>query len=343
MNRCEVRCALEAIAEEEVPDIVDMWPDVQRRIIGASAARRPRRFPHQRGVFLPVVVLLVGICLAGSAYASLPLAQQALQRFQPQVSQAVLVPPLALSQTAHGATMTVNLAYTDAKETVIGFSVSGEVPPAIMTASGTTLTGPSGLRVDGPGRPYYVGAEGGAPIYLEWFGGTQSTSLQAVNLTLQQGPFKFRVPASVGKSRLEDKQQAAEVNGWTVALDSIAVTPSMVVVALRGAGPDASVDIVADGKRFHLYSDGEILSRDMRACWRQHEQCSSLWKDHETEYTLTDLGQDHNVDVAATANAIRQLSGATGPWLVSVAPDDRVPDPIFRLPRGEWTFSVNPQ
>ncbi len=343
MNRYGVRRVLEAIAEERVSDVVDMWPDVQRRIVGASAAGHPGRFPHQRRVFLPVVVLLVRICVAGSAYASLPLAQQALQRFQPQVSQAVLVPPLALSEAAHGAKMTVDLAYTDAKETVIGFSVSGEVPSAIMTASDTTLMGPSGLRVDGPGRPYYVGAVGGAPIYLEWFGGTQSGSLHTVNVTLQQGPFKFRIPATVGESRLEDKQQAAEVNGWTVALDSVAVTPSMVVVALRGAGPDASVDIVADGKRFHLYSDGEILSRNMRACWRQHEQCSSLWKNHETEYTLTVLGQDHNVDVTATANAIRQISGATGPWLVSVAPDDSVPDPIFGLPRGEWTFSVNPQ
>lgn len=343
MNRYEVRRALEAIAEEEVPDVVDMWPDVQRRIVGASAARHPGRFPHQRGAFLPVVVLLVGICVAGSAYAGLPLAQQALQRLQPQVSQAVLVPPLALSQTAHGTTMTVNLAYTDAKETVIGFSVSGELSSAIMTASGTTLTGPSGLRVDGPGRPYYVGAAGGAPTYLEYFGGTHSLSLHTVNLTLQQGPFKFRIPASVGKSRLEDKQQVDEVNGWTVALDSVAVTPSMIVVALRGAGPDASVDIVADGRRFHLYSDGVILNRDMRECWRQHEQCSSLWKNHETDYTVTDLGQDHNVDVTATANAIRQLSRATGPWMVSVAPDNSVPDPLFRLPRGKWTFSVNPQ
>lgn len=138
MRDQQLRRILDELASREIPADVDLWPTIRARLLNASRARRPAR-PISRlrwALLFPVLALVMAV----TAYAMTALWGR-MPFWQP-VEENELGTALHLSQTMNGYTVTLERAYADANQILIGFTVTGPEDRPVM-ASGT-LRGPDG-------------------------------------------------------------------------------------------------------------------------------------------------------------------------------------------------------
>jgi len=118
---------LREIAEQQIPDDVDLWPAIRAQV---RLQRRPFRLEWLRPTtrlgwaFLALALFLA---LGTVAYAVAPVVEQLFRQEAGlrHIEQADLVQELNLSQTVAGVTVTLERAYADVNRVVIGFTVSG--------------------------------------------------------------------------------------------------------------------------------------------------------------------------------------------------------------------------
>lgn len=116
---------LNEIAEDEVPATLDMWPAIRGRLTPGRSAPRWVVATRLGWASLILVALLL---LGGVAYALSPAIAQVFRSFLPgwqHVEESHLAQELSLSQTIDGVTVTLERAYADANEIIIGYSVKG--------------------------------------------------------------------------------------------------------------------------------------------------------------------------------------------------------------------------
>lgn len=246
--------------------------------------RLPALAPRRLGV--AATGLLAALVLAAAAAPVLmPLLDQVFARNArtQRVDGRQLGRDLNLSQTANGFTVTVGRVYADANEITIGYTVTGPPgrdyvniavrdaaehgAPTLIDARGQRLkVAPSQVetRVQGEqqaGLMHYETAEiAGAPaaLALQW-------TVGALRVTERSNPagayyipgpfvFDFTVPFELGRTL--ELNQSVEVGGTTVTLERVVATPVSTRVYLRGAGPNAQVELTVDGTTHALQEPG---------------------------------------------------------------------------------------
>ncbi|MBC7251670.1 MAG: DUF4179 domain-containing protein [Anaerolineae bacterium] len=128
MEKQPVTRILQEIAEQGVPATVDLWPAIRTRL--QPQRRIPRRARWMPATRLGWAGLILGaLLLFGSvAYALNPALSQVFRAFFPgwqHIEESRLAQELNLSQTQDGVTVTLERAYADANEIIIGYTVKG--------------------------------------------------------------------------------------------------------------------------------------------------------------------------------------------------------------------------
>ena len=145
---------LKEIVERDVPDQVDLWPDIRARVDATRQSPRGnkrvsqwwvvhRPVPRWGWAFPTLIVLLL---LSATVYAISPFINQVFHLVPSwqYLEQENLLHDIQLSQTAGGVTVTLEKVYADAHQILIGYSVSGS-PDASLHNSEATLTDINGI------------------------------------------------------------------------------------------------------------------------------------------------------------------------------------------------------
>lgn len=121
MNRQQLRHVLDELAAREVPDHTDLWPGLQARLSAPATPRpRTRAVVHWGRALAAVGLALV---MAATVYAAGNL-WEALPFWQP-VASAGLGEELHLTQSLNGYRVTLERAYADANQILVGFTIAG--------------------------------------------------------------------------------------------------------------------------------------------------------------------------------------------------------------------------
>lgn len=127
MEKQTVTRILQEIAEQGVPANVNLWPAIHTRL--QPQRRIPRRARWMPATRLGWIGLILGaLLLFGSvAYALHPVIGQVFRMLPgwQYVEESRLAQELNLSQTQDGVTVTLERAYADANEIIIGYTVKG--------------------------------------------------------------------------------------------------------------------------------------------------------------------------------------------------------------------------
>lgn len=129
--------ALRACAEHRVPDTADPWPAIRERALDRQ--RRPslrvRLVPRTRigWVFVVLVMMLFGT----AGFAATGWVDELFRYTAPEIGEANLGVPVNEEQTVDGVTFTLERAYADEDNVVVGYSVDGfDNRPAYYPTSG---------------------------------------------------------------------------------------------------------------------------------------------------------------------------------------------------------------
>ena len=123
-ERKHIEDALRACAEAGVPEVVDPWPGIRER---ALAGRRPvgrSRFVPRTRTGLAFAVLLM-MLFGTVGFAATGWIDELFGYFAPEVQEANLGVQLNDERTVDGVTFTLERAYADEDNVVIGYSVKG--------------------------------------------------------------------------------------------------------------------------------------------------------------------------------------------------------------------------
>jgi hypothetical protein len=114
--------ALREIAEQEIPDTMNLYPQ-----IAAQAEKTMLRAARARGAWVLVAAAML-LLTAAAAFAVVrwQISDPGLEGAQ----AADLITPLDLEQTIDGVTVTLDYGYLDANRVSVGYTVSGELAPA---------------------------------------------------------------------------------------------------------------------------------------------------------------------------------------------------------------------
>ncbi|MBA3423712.1 MAG: DUF4179 domain-containing protein [Rubrobacter sp.] len=130
MNKHErISKALHRYAEMRVPDEADPWPEIRESISGDAAvtgsphSRRFRLVPRTRAglVFMVLLMMLFGTV----GFAAIGWIDELFQDFASEIRESSLGVQLNQKQTVDGITFTLERAYADEDNVVIGYSVEG--------------------------------------------------------------------------------------------------------------------------------------------------------------------------------------------------------------------------
>jgi hypothetical protein len=159
MKEQQVTQILQEIAEQEVPDNVDLWPAIRARV--QPRRRSPRWAQLMPATRLGWAFMALVLCLAfgAVAYAVVPVVSRLFQQEAGlrHVEQANLVQELNLSQTVDSVTVTLERAYADTNRIVVGFTIKGlngqRYDPyhhlTLTDMAGTVFSGTIGFGVTG--------------------------------------------------------------------------------------------------------------------------------------------------------------------------------------------------
>jgi len=271
---------LEGIAEDEVPTTLDLWPAIRAQI-------QPRRGSSRRAHRIPVTRLgwaglLVGALLlfGGIAYALTPALGQVFRTFFPgwqHIEEAHLAQESNLSQAMNGVTVTLERAYADANQIVIGYTVKGLADQnlhvsrmSLTDEQGRVFSQMAGAGMAGtpdiPGEGAYVTAFDASVVedkpeslhlhltmhLVKW------TLVKAPTATLPEpsepgvivaqpqtlreemvgAPFTFDFSVPFIPGQTVEVQQAVEAAGVTMKLKRVVITPSETRAILCFEPPD---------------------------------------------------------------------------------------------------------
>ncbi len=119
---------LNEIAEDGVPASLDMWPAIKDRLQPGRPSSRPARWMPVTRLGRASLMLVALLLLGGTVYALTPAIGQVFRAFLPgwqYVEESHLTREIGLSQTIDGVTVTLERAYADANEIIIGYTVTG--------------------------------------------------------------------------------------------------------------------------------------------------------------------------------------------------------------------------
>jgi hypothetical protein len=354
MKHHVVRQALTETAERSVPVAPDLWPAIHARVLRSRSrplpvGSRPRR--HWVAVGCALLASSILLALGGAAYADRPLIDQLFNYTAPQITSHRMETTLNLSQTIGGVTVSVERVYADADTTFVGYTVSGATAVSMeqILDQAPTLTDDQGHSLD-----YRYASSSMSDVrnssraVLVAFAGLTSMATRQAYLQMQLGPytFHFSVPVAPGVV-LHPDDQSAITDGWTVSLDGLAITPSGVRVTLRGAGPDADVEVETGGSTYKLQQAGFTGTLAMKDCFNRRQHCPALWKSRDFDYLAVAEspagydGRGLEEDVGKTIHWIDLLRNSHGAWTVTVRPDPSYNDPSLELEGGPWIFHLN--
>jgi len=388
MREAQLRQALLDLAAQGAPGEPDLWPGIRTRLVEERArsgwrwAITERSAPHRRSRWkrLPsragvLTLALVGLLLAGTGYAALPLIQQNLSGSPEGQQMLAYGKTMHMMRTVAGFTVSLEFAYADQTGGLLGYTITASDGRAFGNElAQVTLTTPDGTNVPitgGSGTGAQAGLTGNfigfgsipdlngrneAPLRLSvnaletnWPNGISQTVV---------GPWVFDFTAPIAPTRFIEPHQTVVADDWAVTLESILMTPPGTWVTLRGAGPDADVEILAGGKSYHLYESGDGATgagpgRAVKLCFAAHRRCPDLWKDLDATYEAVAMEPACSLlcrlrgdkpglqeDKAKTAEWMRELRQAHGEWTIVVRPDPSFTNPIFALRGGPWVFHV---
>ena len=380
VREAQLRRVLADLAEQGEPDL---WPGIRTRLVeerarhGSRWAITRRSAPHRasRWKRLPSRAGVLALALVGTGYAALPLIQQNLSGSPEGQQMLAHGKTMHLLRTVAGFTISLEFAYADQTGGLLGYTITAPDGRAFGNElAQVKLTTPDGTNVSITGGSS-TGAQAGLTGNFIGFGripdlnGQNEVSLHlSVNAietnrpdgTSQTvgGPWVFDFTAPVALTRLIESHQTVIADGWPVTLQSVSMTPPGTWVTLRGAGPDADVAILAGGKSYHLYENGDGATgagpgRAVKMCFAAHRRCPDLWKDLDATYEAVAMEPAYSLatwlrgdnpglqeDKAKTAEWMRELRQAHGEWTIIVRPDPSFTNPIFALRGGPWVFHV---
>jgi hypothetical protein len=294
MDERLIRQALEEQARKDIPDDMNLIPEVYERVgRGTRAAARSR-------LSWVAVAVLGMLAVTVVAYAAARLLQDSPR--DPGLTgagEADLVTELNLQQSYEDFTVTVEYAYADVNRISIGFQVSGTSP------IGTTYEITSDALTDSEGYEYQLlfggggggGGGGSEAPQVHTYSYTQSSSYHvpayaevpdALNLRLELGVkritstrpdsagtpqpvegapiieqleplvFEFSVPFIPGQ--VIEPEQTASANGITLTLEKLVIAPSLTRATVCFAEvPEANyfplVSLTVDGEAVALASE----------------------------------------------------------------------------------------
>ncbi len=186
MKEQQVTRSLQKLAEQEVPNNLDLWPAIKARLQPRQRTSRPARWMPVTRLGWASLVLGALLLFGGVAYGLNPALSQVFRLFFPgwqHIEEAQLAQEVNLSQTLDGVTVTLERAYADANEIIIGYTVKGltdqklhfsrinltdEQGTVFSEMAGAGVTGVSdilGVRVQlPPGEGAYVTAFDASPV-----------------------------------------------------------------------------------------------------------------------------------------------------------------------------------
>lgn len=386
MREAQLRQALVDLAAQGAPGELDLWPGIRTRLVEERARRgwrwaitrrspthrtsRWKRLPSRAGF---LALALVGLLLVGTGYAALPLIQQNLSQSPEGQQMLAYGKTMHLVRTVAGVTVSLEFAYADQTGGLLGYTITAPDGRAfgnelaqvkLTTPDGTNLpiTGGSGTGAQAGLTENFIGfgsipdLNGRNEVSLRLSVNAIETNRPDGTARTVPGLWVFDFTAPVAPTRFIEPHQTVVADDWAVTLESVVMTSPGTWVTLRGAGPNADVEILAGGKSYHLYESGDGATgagpgRAVKMCFAAHRRCPELWKDLDATYQAVAMEPAYSLatwlrgdkpglqeDQAKTAEWMRELRQAHGEWTIVVRPDPSFTNPIFELRGGPWVF-----
>lgn len=155
VERKHIEDALRACADAGVPETIVPWLEIRERVLAERRPARRSRFVPRTWTGLAFAVLLV-MLFGTVGFAATGWIDEILQNSAPEIVEDNLGVPLNERQTVDGVTFTLERAYADEGNVVVGYSIEGFE----NWNSGYPTSGPTAM-VDGSDRTFeYVGGGG---------------------------------------------------------------------------------------------------------------------------------------------------------------------------------------
>ncbi|MCG8346341.1 MAG: DUF4179 domain-containing protein [Chloroflexales bacterium] len=283
----DVRLAYQDSEPPQLRTVIDKLAEAQSNHVPA-----PRRTQLVRRFSALGLALCSILALIGASYAAFPVLERAFQlrTGTGAILTGGLGKEINVAQSIDGFTVTVRHVYADPNQIVIGYTVSG--PPertfnnVMAWGEYTSTSARSPFLLDQYGNEFRGGLGGAQPgmqdgvaaALLTYDGvGIQpdvselQVQLRIAKLTAYErlgddefqdvivtGPFVFDLTIPIEPGRTANLQQVSDVGGTKVTLERVVTTPTGTRVSLRGAGPNADVQLTVAGKTYALHPpDGQ--------------------------------------------------------------------------------------
>lgn len=309
---------------------------LDERVARMLAAPAARRAPSGMGRLLRPMALAAALALAaGAVAAAISLIDRLAEETSPGWATAwERAEVLGIQRTDAGLTLTIERAYVDVNQVMLGIAIDGLDPLQLGNGAHrlswrTTLTGPNGwtpLPEESNNVARVVDGDQSAFIFT--FGlppsiaGMWELSVTAVgygegNMTEGSWTFAFELPEPAGTTVTADASDT--VGDATLTLTELRVTPSIVVARIR-------LDIA--GTTFAGWSagtgqDGEVM-RHGEATYQIGEETIYAATPQENEY-LTSAGTENAagsweivIPELGYTTADGEGVGVVGPWTLTV-------------------------
>lgn len=181
MQDSEIVQCLHEIAEQEVPAHVDLWPAIRAQITVPQRLSLGTRLKPTTRWSWGLAVLGIFLIMGGISYALGPVISRIFEMIPSwqHLEESQLVQDLHLSQTVEGVTVTLEAAYADANQILIGYRVSGLTDPrahigemVLTDQEGTEFEGTTGVGVTGTSDLLKVRLSEGERSYVFAFDGS---------------------------------------------------------------------------------------------------------------------------------------------------------------------------
>ncbi len=158
MNEQRIIQALHESAEQAIPADLDLWPTIQARLQPQQRPSRWMRLIPTTRLGWALLILALFLALGAAAYTVDPAVSKLFQQMVGlrHVEQTKLVQELDLTQTIDGVTVTLQRAYADTNQIVVGYTIKSsdgqryDAYQATLTdAAGTVFSQTVGMGVTG--------------------------------------------------------------------------------------------------------------------------------------------------------------------------------------------------
>lgn len=247
-ERKNIENALRACADAGVPEVVDPWPAIRNRVrAGEQIPARERRFvPRTR---LGWALVAVAVMLFGTgAYAGTGWVTELFDYTAPEIEKRSFGVPINEKKTVNGTTVTLEKAYADEGNLVVGVSVEGGMEqiglPRVTDGDGRTFEYVGGLGVGtDPSMTSRDGRRFSDLSFLEpsrklTVAGSHRFRLDMENSLKEVGRGRATPDESAGRMLVFDFEipvremqtiwvgQTVEANGFSVTLDRVENSPA---------------------------------------------------------------------------------------------------------------------